>query len=198
MLKPKYLIALLVSCVSYLSSCFNANKVSSASDNPTVNNNKPTSLFYDLKAVTLQGDTVSMSEYKGKNIIILNVASKCGYTPQYSDWQKFYDANKENTVVLGFPCNQFLGQEPGSAVEIASFCQKNYGVTFPVFEKTDVKGDSKGTIYQWLTDPAKNGWNSDEPSWNFSKYYINNEGKLTHFFGSKITPDSPEFAAALK
>ena len=198
MLNPKYLVALLVGCVSWLSSCFNASKVSAASDTVPVKTDPMASVFYDLKAVTLQGDTISMADYKGKNIIILNVASKCGYTPQYSDWQKYYEANKENTIVLGFPCNQFLGQEPGSAIEIASFCEKNYGVTFPIFEKTDVKGDSKGPIYQWLTDPAKNGWNSDEPSWNFSKYYINKEGKLTHFFGSKITPDSPEFAAAIK
>lgn len=198
MLNPKYLVALLVGAVSWLSSCFNASKVSAASDSPVVNTNPSTTMFYSLKAVTLQGDTISMSDFKGKNIIILNVASKCGYTPQYSDWQKYYEANKENTVVLGFPCNQFLGQEPGNSVEIASFCEKNYGVTFPIFEKTDVKGDTQGAIYQWLTDPAKNGWNSDAPSWNFCKYYINKEGKLTHFFSSKITPDSPEFIAATK
>jgi glutathione peroxidase len=195
---PKYFFALLLGGLSWLSSCLNASKVSAASDNPVITSIPPSALFYNMKAVTLQGDIVSMADFKGKNIIILNVASKCGYTPQYANWQKYYDANKEHTVVLGFPCNQFLGQEPGNAVEIASFCEKNYGVTFPIFEKTDVKGDTQGEIYQWLTDPNKNGWNSDVPSWNFCKYFINKEGKLTHFFGPKIKPDSPEFVAAIK
>lgn len=198
MLSPRYFIALFVGTVSWMASCFNANRVTAATDSPIANQNPSPSTFYDLKAVTLQGDTISMSEYKGKNIIILNVASKCGYTPQYTDWQKYYEDNKGKTVVLGFPCNQFLRQEPGTSEEIASFCEKNYGVTFPIFEKTDVKGDSRGPVYQWLTDPTKNGWNSDAPSWNFCKYYINKEGKLTHFFGSKITPDSPEFIAAVR
>ena len=153
--------------------------------------------FFELSANSLAGEPVSLEQYRGKKIIVLNVASKCGYTPQYADWEKFYTENKEQVVVLGFPCNDFLGQEPGSAEEIAEFCQKNYGVSFPLFEKVQVKGDNKSPVYQWLTDPARNGWNSQEPSWNFCKYLINEKGELTHFFASKVKPDTAEFLAAL-
>ena len=99
---------------------------------------------------------------------------------------------------MGFPCNQFLGQEPGTAEEIESFCQKNYGVTFQMFDKIDVKGDEQSPIYKWLTDPAQNGWNNTVPSWNFSKYLVDENGKLLNYFGPKIKPDSPEFLAAIK
>ncbi|MBN8676769.1 MAG: glutathione peroxidase [Chitinophagales bacterium] len=154
------------------------------------------SSFYQLQANSLDGKSVSLDQFKGKKIIVLNVASKCGYTPQYADWEKFYQSHKDEAVVLGFPSNNFMGQEPGSAEEIAEFCQKNYGVSFPMFEKVDVKGSDISLVYQWLTDPAKNGWNKQEPSWNFCKYLINEKGELTHFFASKVTPESPEFKEA--
>ncbi|MCC6280618.1 MAG: glutathione peroxidase [Saprospiraceae bacterium] len=152
---------------------------------------------YNFTVNSLDGAPVSLEQYRGKFIVILNVASACGYTPQYADWEKFYNANKEHVVVLGFPCNDFGGQEPGSAAEIGAFCQKNYGVTFPMFEKVAVKGEAKAPLYQWLTDPAQNGWNSQEPSWNFCKYLINDKGELTHFFASKVKPDNVEFLKAL-
>ncbi len=155
------------------------------------------SAFYKFTLNSLDGQPVSFEQYKGKKIILLNVASECGYTPQYADWQKFYDANKEHVVVLGFPCNDFGAQEPGSPTEIQSFCQKNYGVTFPMFEKVTVKGAAKSPLYQWLTDPQQNGWNSQEPSWNFCKYVVDENGKLTHFFASKVKPDSAEFLKAM-
>jgi glutathione peroxidase len=154
------------------------------------------SSIYDYSLVTLDGKKVKMSDYKGKKIIILNVASECGFTPQYADWQKFYETNKQNAVVLGFPANNFGSQEPGSNEQIKGFCQKNYGVTFPVFQKVSVKGSDKAPIYQWLTTKTMNGWNTDEPSWNFCKYLVNEEGKLTNFFTSKTKPSSPEFIAA--
>jgi glutathione peroxidase len=138
-----------------------------------------------------------MTAYKGKKIIILNVASKCGFTPQYADWQSFSDKYGEKVAVLGFPCNQFLYQEPGSASDIGAFCQKNYGVTFQMFDKIDVKGSDQSLVYKWLSSPEENGWNTEVPSWNFCKYLINEKGELTHFFASKITPDSPEFVKAL-
>lgn len=153
--------------------------------------------FFDLSALSLEGDTVAMSQFAGKKIIVLNVASKCGYTPQYADWQKFYAENQDSVVVLGFPSNDFGRQEPGAPEEIAEFCEKNYGVTFPMFEKSIVKGDNKHPIYAWLTDPALNGWNSQEPSWNFCKYLINERGELIHFFGSNVKPYSQEFFNAL-
>ncbi len=155
-----------------------------------------TTSFYDLKAISIDGDTIEMSTYKGKKIVVLNTASKCGYTPQYKDWQTFHEQHGDNFVVLGFPCNQFFGQEPGSASEIETFCQKNYGVTFQMFDKVDVKGKDQHPVYQWLTDPAQNGWNKEVPSWNFCKYLIDENGKLTHFFASKIKPDSKEFVEA--
>lgn len=189
---------MLFSIPSVIKSCFNASKVASSSDIPTENRVQNNMSFYDLSAVNIDGETVSMKKYKGKKIIVLNVASKCGYTPQYADWQIFYEKNSNEFVVLGFPCNQFLGQEPGTSEEIETFCQKNYGVTFPMFDKIDVKGEHQSPVYQWLTNPSKNGWNSTEPSWNFSKYLIDENGKLLNYFGPKIKPDSPEFIAAIK
>jgi glutathione peroxidase len=153
--------------------------------------------FHTLSANTLEGVAVSMDQYKGKKIVVLNVASECGYTPQYADWEKFYEANKDKVVVLGFPCNQFGGQEPGDAGKIATFCQKNYGVTFPMFEKNDVKGSNQSPVYKWLTDLAQNGWNDQAPSWNFCKYLVNENGELVSFFASGVKPDDAAFKAAL-
>jgi glutathione peroxidase len=153
--------------------------------------------FYSFTVNSLDGQPVSFEQYRGKKIIVLNTASECGYTPQYADWEKFYSENKDSVVVLGFPCNDFGAQEPGSAGDIKSFCQKNYGVTFPMFEKVALKGAAKSPVYQWLTDPAQNGWNKQEPTWNFCKYVLNENGTLTHFFGSKVKPSSEEFLKAM-
>jgi len=155
------------------------------------------SSIFQFTVNSLDGKPVSLEQFKGKKIILLNVASECGFTPQYADWQKFYDANKESVVVLGFPANDFGAQEPGSAAEIGSFCQKNYGVTFPMFEKVSVKGESQAPLYKWLTDPAQNGWNSQAPSWNFCKYIVDENGKLTHFFASNVKPDNAQFMEAM-
>lgn len=155
------------------------------------------SSFYALSANSLDGKPVSMDQFKGKKIVILNVASECGYTPQYADWEEFYKNNKDKVVVLGFPCNQFGGQEPGDGAKIGEFCTKNYGVTFPMFEKIDVKGSNQSPVYQWLTDPAQNGFNSQAPTWNFCKYLIDENGKLVKFFASGITPESKEFSDEL-
>ena len=153
--------------------------------------------FYAFTVQSLEGQPVSFEQYRGKKIIVLNTASECGYTPQYADWEKFYAENKDQVIVLGFPCNEFGGQEPGSAEDIKTFCQKNYSVTFPMFEKVSVKGADRSPVYQWLTDPAKNGWNSQEPTWNFCKYVIDENGTLTHFFASKVKPGSEEFLKAM-
>ncbi len=186
-------IILFVTC---LTACFNANQVAVRPvEVPSTKN--MTSSFFQFTVNSLDGKPVSLEQFRGKKIIVLNVASKCGYTPQYADWEKYYTENKENVVVLGFPANDFMSQEPGSSDEIAAFCEKNYGVTFPMFDKVHVKGDDIAPLYRWLTDPAQNGWNSQEPSWNFCKYLINEQGELTHFFASKVKPDSPEFLSAL-
>ena len=189
---------MLFSAHSLFFSCFKASKVASITDTGVNVQTKDTTSFYELSATTIDGESIEMKNFKGKKIIVLNVASKCGYTPQYADWQAFYEKNKNKFVVLGFPCNQFLSQEPGTAEEIETFCQKNYGVTFQMFDKIDVKGENQSSIYKWLTDPSKNGWNSNVPSWNFSKYLIDENGKLLNYFGPKIKPDSPEFLSAIQ
>lgn len=192
----KVLYYLIMGLPAWLWSCFNTNNVSVAPQN--ILKETMGQGFFQLKAINLDGDTIEMSKFKGKKLIIINVASQCGYTPQYADWQKFYEENKNKVEILGFPCNQFLGQEPGTSKEIATFCTKNYGVTFPLFEKSDVKGKNQNPVYKWLTDPSKNGWNSDVPSWNFCKYLVNENGQLTHFFGSKIKPSDQEFIKSVQ
>jgi glutathione peroxidase len=154
--------------------------------------------FYEFKMKALTGnETIDLSRYKGKKVVILNVASKCGYTPQYADWQQFHEQHGEKIVVLGFPANNFGSQEPGSDSEIGSFCQKNYGVTFQMFSKVDVKGDAQHPLFKWLSDKSLNGWNDKAPTWNFCKYVIDENGKLTHFFASGIKPTNEEFKKAV-
>jgi glutathione peroxidase len=155
--------------------------------------------FYEFKMKALDGKSVvDFSQYRGKKVVVLNVASECGFTPQYADWEKFYEENKANVVVLGFPANNFGGQEPGSGEEIATFCKKNYGVTFPMFEKISVVGSDQHPLYQWLSKKELNGWNDKVPTWNFCKYLISERGELVSFFASKVKPTSDEFQEALK
>lgn len=153
--------------------------------------------LYDFRMESLEGEVIDLSKYKGKKVVILNVASKCGFTPQYADWQKFHEQYGDKVVVLGFPANNFGAQEPGSDEDIATFCEKNYGVTFQMFSKIDVTGENQHPLYQWLSKKDLNGWNDKSPSWNFCKYVVNENGQLTNFFGSKILPTSDEFKAAV-
>lgn len=164
---------------------------------PATMNAAPTKTLHDFTVKSLDGKPVALRQYQGKKVVILNTASKCGYTPQYADWEKFYKANKDKVVVLGFPANNFAGQEPGSNEEIASFCQKNYGVTFPMFEKVDVVGSNQAPLYKWLTTKELNGWNEQAPKWNFCKYVIDEKGNLTNFFASGVKPDDAEFKKAV-
>ncbi|MDZ4708653.1 MAG: glutathione peroxidase [Saprospiraceae bacterium] len=155
--------------------------------------------LYDFKLNNLNdGSEMNLKKFIGKKVVILNVASECGNTPQYADWQKFYEAKQKDVVVLGIPANEFGGQEPGSSKEISTFCQKNYGVTFPMAEKIAVKGPNKAPLYKWLSDKSLNGWNDKEPTWNFCKYVVNEEGQLTHFFGDKVLPTDPAFLKAIE
>jgi glutathione peroxidase len=154
--------------------------------------------FYDFKMKSLNGkDLIDFSQYKGKKVLLINVASKCGYTPQYADWQAFHKQYGDKVVVLGFPANEFGKQEPGSSSEIATFCQVNYGVTFQLFEKSIVKGEGKSPLYQWLSTKDLNGWNEKEPTWNFCKYLVNEKGELTNFFASGVKPTDKDFLAAI-
>ena len=157
----------------------------------------PLTSFYNLEATSIKEEGIKMDQFKGKKILIVNVASKCGLTPQYKELEDLYQKYSNNLIVLGFPSNDFLRQEPGSNEEIASFCSKNYSVTFPLFEKVRVKGSKKHAVYQWLTDPKKNGWNKKGPSWNFTKYLIDENGKLIKRFSPRTLPLSHEIISLI-
>jgi glutathione peroxidase len=161
-------------------------------------NKEPAVPFYSLKFNTADGKEVSFEQYRGKKVVLVNVASFCGYTAQYAGLEKLYEENKGKVVVLGFPANNFANQEPGNDAEIASFCRLDYGVTFPIFKKSSVLKPEQNAVYTWLSDPKVNGWNTWVPSWNFCKYVVDEKGNLTDFFGSAITPDSIEMRNALK
>jgi glutathione peroxidase len=153
------------------------------------------SQFYNLTFKSIDGEQVSMSEFKGKYILLVNVASECGYTSQYTELQALHKQYKEKLVVIGYPCNQFGGQEPGSTEEIKSFCKKNYGVTFLLSEKIDVKGSNQHEIYNWLTDKNLNEIKSSSVKWNFQKYLISKEGALIDVFYSSTKPNSTKITA---
>ncbi len=154
--------------------------------------------FYDFSLKSLDGkETIDFSKYKGKKVVVVNTASECGYTPQYADWQAFHKEHGDKIVVLGVPANNFGGQEPGSNKEIATFCQKNYGVTFQMLEKVSVVGSDQHPLFKWLSKKDLNGWNDKEPTWNFCKYVINEKGEVSHFFASGVKPNSPEFKKAV-
>lgn len=148
----------------------------------------PSASIYDFKIEAIDGTTIDFSQYKGKKLLIVNTASKCGYTPQYEDLQKLHELYGDKLTILGFPSNNFMGQEPGTNVEIAKFCKVNYGVTFQLFSKIEVKGKDQHPLYAWLSDKDKNGWNDKAPTWNFCKYLINEEGKLVNFYKSGVKP----------
>src|SRR5688572_22959488 len=139
--------------------------------------------IYDFKVKSLDGTQIDFSKYKGKKILIVNTASKCGYTYQYEDLQKLHEQYGDKVTVLGFPANNFLWQEPGSNETIAEFCQKNYGVTFQMFQKISVKGRDKHPLYRWLA--KKSG---ETPSWNFCKYVIDEKGNVAGFFNKNVNP----------
>ncbi|UXE66560.1 MAG: glutathione peroxidase [Chryseotalea sp. WA131a] len=149
----------------------------------TVKAQSVSSSIYDFKMKSLDGKEIDFAQYKGKNLLIVNTASKCGYTYQYEDLEKLHELYGDKVTVLGFPANNFLWQEPGGNEEIATFCQKNYGVKFQMFEKISVKGKDKSPLYKWLE--AKSG---KSPSWNFCKYVIDKTGNVVGFFPSKVKP----------
>ena len=152
----------------------------------------PQESFYSLKATLGNGEEMDFTHFKNKLVLLVNLASKCGFTPQYAELEKLNQSNK-NLVILGFPSNDFGNQEPGSDSEISGFCKINFGVTFPLFKKDEVKGNLKQPVYQWLSDKNKNGWNDEEPQWNFYKYLINEKGNLAKVFSSSVSPLDIEF-----
>jgi glutathione peroxidase len=148
------------------------------------------SSFYDFSANSLDGKPVALKDFAGQVLLVVNTASKCGFTPQYEGLEALYEQYRERGLaVLGFPCNQFGAQEPGTAEEIGSFCQKNYGVSFPMFEKIDVNGDTAHPLYRWLKSSAKGVLGSEAIKWNFTKFLIDRNGKVVDRFAPTTKPE---------
>lgn len=138
--------------------------------------------IYDFEMNSIDGEAINFSRYQGKNLLIVNTASHCGYTPQYAGLQELHEKYGDNLIILGFPANNFGGQEPGTNLEISQFCEKNYGVTFQMFEKISVKGEDQHPLYQWLKEKT-----GQEPGWNFCKYLVKADGSVS-FFASGVDP----------
>ena len=154
--------------------------------------------IYNIKINGLNGKPLILSKYKGQHILFVNVASKCGFTPQYKDLQNLHDKYKDKLVIIGLPCNQFGNQEPGNANDIETFCEVNYGVSFIISEKIDVKGSHAHPLYKWLTQKSKNGVSNSTVKWNFQKYLVDSQGKLVDYYYSTTKPTSNKITKYLK
>jgi glutathione peroxidase len=163
-----------------------------------VTSTKPLTPFYNLYAIANDGTLINFDRFKGKKVLLVNTASNCGYTGQYDDLQKLYEQYKSKLVVLGFPANDFKEQEKGSDEEINQFCKINYGVTFPLMKKSSViRGTNQNKVYEWLSNKSLNGWNDQEPVWNFTKYLVNEEGILLNYFSPAVSPLDDEIINAI-
>lgn len=189
--------AVLVAFLSCSKSPKQSAAPTSGSPNNSGNMQNPVS-FYDFTMKAIDGAEIPLSQYKGKKVLVVNTASKCGYTPQYKELEELHRTMGDKVAILGFPANDFMWQEPGTNQEIAAFCEKNYGVTFQMFEKITVKGKNKHPLFQFLSDKSLNGWNDQEPSWNFCKYLIDENGKLLKFYKSGVNPMSEEITGAIQ
>ncbi|MCS3528860.1 glutathione peroxidase [Chryseobacterium sp. JUb7] len=180
----KKIFLLMLSFVAFLQSCMNQKSEASKA--------KTTELMgktiYDFKVESLDGKEINFADFKGKKILIVNTASECGFTPQYADLEKVSEEYKDKVVVVGFPANNFGGQEPGTNTEIGAFCQKNYGVTFPLAAKVSVKGDDTAPIFKYLTEKELNGVKNTTILWNFTKFLVDENGKLIDTFVSTTKP----------
>jgi len=159
----------------------------------------PIEPFYDLSIQLNNGEELHFKNLEGKNILLVNTASDCGYTDQYAALQKLSEKYKNDLVVIGFPANDFKDQEKGNDQEIAQFCQLNFNLKFPLAKKSRVKkGTTQNEVFKWLTHKKHNGWNDKQPSWNFCKYLVNKDGTLTHYFGSSISPLDKKLTEAIQ
>ncbi|MBN8584060.1 MAG: glutathione peroxidase [Ignavibacteria bacterium] len=199
-MKSKIIITM--SILYALLSFFGCKQVKSKPENINMSDK---STFYQFlesnpnaKVRSIDGTEYDYSGLKGKKVLIVNTASECGYTPQYEDLEKLYQSYKDKLIILGFPANNFGGQEPGSNEEIKEFCKTKYSVTFPMFEKISVAGDDMAPIYKWLTSKDLNGWNDQQPKWNFNKYLLDEEGNLVKYYSSAVKPMSDEIVSQLK
>jgi glutathione peroxidase len=173
------------------------NIMSEAKTTPKVSENEATPSIYNIAINGLDGKAIKLSDYKGKHILFVNVASECGFTRQYEDLQKLSEAYSEQLVVIGSPCNQFGGQEPGGSSEIQEFCSVNFGVTFPLTEKIDVKGSKQHPLYKWLTSKELNGKKNSGVKWNFQKYLVDGDGNLVDYYFSITKPLSSKITKHL-
>jgi glutathione peroxidase len=155
--------------------------------------------LHDFKQTTLDGEEQSLAAYEGKAVLVVNVASKCGLTPQYAGLQKLHDTySARGFEVLGFPCNQFAGQEPGTAEEIREFCDRKYGVSFPLFAKIDVNGEKRAPLYRWLTSEPTQPDGPGDILWNFGKFLVDKQGAVVARFNPRVAPDAPELVSAIE
>lgn len=188
-------IAIAIAAISCTAAVNNSNNV-----NPQAAITAPAPVaksIYDFKVDALDGGTIDFSAFKGKKILIVNTASKCGYTKQYEGLEKLYEQHKDKLVIVGFPANNFGAQEPGTNTEIQEFCKKNYGVSFPMAAKISVKGDDTAPIYKWLCSKAENGVLDAEIKWNFNKFLLDENGNLMYYFPSNVEPLSNDLVGKL-
>ncbi|PWN71658.1 glutathione peroxidase [Chryseobacterium phosphatilyticum] len=190
----KNIFLMLLSFIAFLQSCTNQkSEISKAKTKELMGKT-----IYDFKVESLDGKEINFADYKGKKILIVNTASECGFTPQYADLEKVYEQYKDKLVIVGFPANNFGGQEPGTNTEIGAFCQKNYGVTFPLAAKVSVKGDDTAPIFKYLTEQELNGVKNTTILWNFTKFLIDENGKLIDTFVSTTKPTDEAITKYLK
>jgi glutathione peroxidase len=165
------------------------NKIfSSELNSENMNTTSAVGSIHQFHIQGIDGKEIDLASFKGKKILVVNTASECGYTPQYKPLQELHEKYKDKLAVIGFPANNFGKQEPGTESEIMNFCERNYGVTFPLSKKIDVIGKHQHPVFQWLTKKELNGWNNRNPNWNFCKYLIDENGKLIRFFCHKMDP----------
>jgi glutathione peroxidase len=156
------------------------------------------SSVYEFTLNSIDGQSAPLSAYKGKVLLLVNVASKCGFTPQYKELEAVYEKYKDQgLVIIGFPANNFMGQEPGTNAEIKEFCSRTYNVSFPMYSKISVLGEDKAPLYQWLTDKTANPSTGGEIKWNFTKFLVSRDGKVLARFETKVKPDAPEVLSAI-
>lgn len=188
---------ILIACLSVLTIACNQHTENAVKANASAKQSANETTIYGFTVAALEGGSINFSDFKGKKILIVNTASKCGYTPQYKDLEALYEKYKSKLVVVGFPANNFMNQEPGTNAEIKEFCTQNYGVSFPMAQKVSVKGSDIAPIYEWLTRKDKNGVMDAEIGWNFNKFLLDENGRLIAHFGSKVKPLDEEIISRL-
>ena len=191
LLKVKLMIKTINIIIILIISIFNSDYSSNINKNTTMP-------IYDITINDIEGNTIKLSDYKGKYVLFVNVASNCGFTRQYRELQKLYNDNDKKLVVVGVPCNQFGGQEPGNEEKISIFCSEKYNVTFPMTEKVSVRGSNQHPLYKWLTSKELNGRKNSSVKWNFQKYLIDKDGKLIDYWYSLTSPTSSKITNYIK